>query len=528
MAPSTRTYAGVASNASSASSSPSQIFDSPPLPPTSPWSISSTLHSPSSPSDKPHKQISASTKNQKPLSHQIAELNAPQAVVQALENGKDSRHRLTLQLYYGMPTLFDTNRGDEGYQGRIRFLSESEVVAAVKDATALGLNVTMRAALVLLGNEIQTVRIVHAWLISPLVLKTDNAPGLLRLVQRTSSRLQQAERILLDGLTPQDTTIDMTSLYMQDVRQQLDDTERNIVTRASKNAMQASSSDANGVKALSELQLRSALDATAKDLAVVKMTMRPADAVEASSFDNMAAEPSTTLNNFRFQATIYVDQTAYQFTRASIDNRRSPNFISGEAVNGVGIRRQVFPARERVSITFKPGDRTTFTQVVEFPLNISGVTQVTQFYVNDRTDAARLVLGKDGVPLFGVRIVSDVAANSETYTTVTVRYNVTPYKRRRLVVDAVTTDVRSQVLRWDLGYWQQRGGMRGETATDRLKRERTERRMARAAKYRETAQELMLKAEQMCQGPVKRQRVKREIAGNAAMGVKCEFDDLEF
>ncbi|KAK5685371.1 hypothetical protein LTS10_003449 [Elasticomyces elasticus] len=204
MAPTTRTYASVASNASgsSASSSPSQIFDSPPLPPTSPWSISSTLHSPSSPSDKPHKQSSASTKNQKPLSQQITELNPPQPVIQALQDGKDSRHRLTLQLYYGMPAIFDTNRDDEGYQGRVRFLSESEVVAAVKDATALDLHVTMRAALVLLGNEIQTVRIVHAWLISPRVLKIDNAPSLLQLVQRTSSRLQQAQRILLNGLAP--------------------------------------------------------------------------------------------------------------------------------------------------------------------------------------------------------------------------------------------------------------------------------------------------------------------------------------
>ncbi|KAK5710787.1 hypothetical protein LTR17_018703 [Elasticomyces elasticus] len=285
MTPTTRTYASVASNASysSASSSPSQIFDSPPLPPTSPWSISSTLHSPSSPSNKSHKQSSASTKSQKPVSQQITELNPPQPVIQALQDGKDSRHRLTLQLYYGMPTLFDTNRDDEGYQGRVRFLSESEVVAAVKDATALGLHVTMRAALVLLGNEIQTVRIVHAWLISPLVLKIDNAPSLLHLVQRTSSRLQQAQRILLDGLAPQDTATNMASIYMQDVRKQLDDTEHNIVTRASKTSMQASSNAVNGVKALSELQLRSALDASAKDLIVVKRTMRSATAVEVSS-----------------------------------------------------------------------------------------------------------------------------------------------------------------------------------------------------------------------------------------------------
>ncbi|TKA68326.1 hypothetical protein B0A55_08545 [Friedmanniomyces simplex] len=224
-------------------------------------------------------RTSPSKLNEKQTSvrHRVLALKPPEDVEKALEDAKEARHRLTLQLYYGMPNLSDESGSVEGDTERMRLLNELQVIEAAKLAALIGRYVTMRAAMVLIGNETHAIRTLQAWLITPTICNDVNARNILQHVQRTLGHLAEAQKVLQAGLVPREAVDSPMASLLQGVRKLLDDTERAIVSHASTIASaQTSMKPDEAVQQPVELTWRSNLDATAKDLAAVKIALSPA------------------------------------------------------------------------------------------------------------------------------------------------------------------------------------------------------------------------------------------------------------
>ncbi|KAK5710786.1 hypothetical protein LTR17_018702 [Elasticomyces elasticus] len=244
----------------------------------------------------------------------------------------------------------------------------------------------------------------------------------------------------------------------------------------------------------------------------------------------VTAQPSTTLNNFYFEATILDGHTAYQLTSATIDNSRGPNFVSGRTVDGMRRRHQIYLTHQIVPC--KLGEQTMTTHAIDLELNIAGTTKVTMFYVNDRMDAELLTLGQDGIDHFSVEILS------KTSLRVTAPYKE-PGKRVRLhLVDPVSPNIASHMFKWPLNYWQQRIMKQGETVTQRREREQAKRRNECSMRLREKGLGLLRKSQKMGEVHVKRERIKcgdcvkrertSDDAGEGSSHVmKREYDEME-
>ncbi|TKA68970.1 hypothetical protein B0A55_06612 [Friedmanniomyces simplex] len=255
MAHSKKPYASVASapfvpsDISSVFSSPTPVFDSPPPAPVSPGSANT------------------------PYS-----VRSPQKGPQDQSDGHDNRNNQK----EGAPLATEAEReaeigNDEGDTERMRFLNELQIMEAAKLAALIGRYVTMRAAMVLIGNETHAIRTLQAWLITPTIRNDVNARNILQHVQRTLGHLIEAHRVLQAGLVSRDVVASPMASLLQGVRKLLDDTEHDIISHVNTIATaQTSMKPDEAVQRSVELTSRSNLDATAKDLAAVEVALSPA------------------------------------------------------------------------------------------------------------------------------------------------------------------------------------------------------------------------------------------------------------
>ncbi|KAK5116457.1 hypothetical protein LTR62_008006 [Meristemomyces frigidus] len=210
------------------------------------------------------------------LHRELRALKPPPSILQALSTSSDARERLTLQLYYGVPAFF-TAHNDVATKdhSQIQKLQGAQLAAAAKYLAMNPSPHTMRAALVLLDNEIAATSTVLTWLAATNSTQHPLHHGLLQGFHREILHIREARAIVHLALAPKEINGSPLCLLMNRADQSMSHAEADLCTEQTATSRVLADRplrcDANLLSRVLEAQVQAPLLCSAKDLAAAKV-----------------------------------------------------------------------------------------------------------------------------------------------------------------------------------------------------------------------------------------------------------------
>jgi hypothetical protein len=206
-------------------------------------------------------------------------LHAPWHITGAIDIIQDCRQRLTTQVFYAAPSIFEDCDcvGEHVHDHEIPLLKLFQLGEAAKLLKALGKYATIRAVVVLLGNERHAFGMIRDWLLSIEYVDSAYKVESLGCVRRSLKELHSAVQAFHFTLMPAQVELETSYMLLRCADAMLVDTEVIMISevgiKGNGGLIKASRAKDDVVMSLLDLELRSWLDSTAKDLAAVKIVM---------------------------------------------------------------------------------------------------------------------------------------------------------------------------------------------------------------------------------------------------------------